>query len=92
MGPGIARLMEEADAEYAECYCAGVPAAEMAAAGFAERDEACPNIIPNYLTPPLYENTEYCYFTIDPDGFMLFKADGDQDRPNITHAWWQQAP
>ena len=70
MGPGIARLMEEADAEYAECYCAGVPAAEMAAAGFAERDEACPNIIPNYLTPPLYENTEYCYFTSDPDGFM----------------------
>ena len=92
MGPGIARLMEEVDAEYAECYCAGVPAAEMAAAGFAERDEACPNIIPNYLTPPLYENTEYCYFTSDPDGFMLFKADGDQDRPNITHAWWQQAP
>ena len=39
-----------------------------------------------------YENTEYCYFTSDPDGFMLFKADGDQDRPNITHAWWQQAP
>ena len=29
------------------------------------------------------QNTEYYYFTNQPDGFVLFKADGDQDRPNL---------
>lgn len=41
------------------------------------------NIIPNYLTPPLCENTEYYFFTSEPAAFTMFKADGDQDRPNI---------
>ena len=36
---------------------------------------------PNYLTA--VQNTEYYYFTNQPDGFVLFKADGDQDRPNL---------
>ena len=40
-------------------------------------------IIPNYLTPPVHENTEYYYFTNKPENFVLFKADGDQDRPNL---------
>ncbi len=85
-GPGIDCLLRESGAEYADCYCAGLPAATMAAAGFAERREDCPNILPNYLTPPLYENTEYYYFTSDPANFMMFKADGDQDRPNLPLA------
>ena len=37
----------------------------------------------NYLTPPVHENTEYYYFTNKPESFVLFKADGDQDRPNL---------
>ena len=41
------------------------------------------SVIPNYLTPPLLENTEYYYFTNKPENFVLFKADGDQDRPNL---------
>ena len=55
----------------------------MAAAGFCERREGDANILPNYLQPPLFENTEYYYFTSDPGRFVLFKADGDQDRPNL---------
>lgn len=84
LGFGIDKLMREEDVEYADCYCAGISAQQMALAGWSERTEDCPNIIPNYLTPPLYENTEYYYFTSDAEHFMMFKADGDQDRPNIT--------
>ncbi len=84
LGTAIGRLMAECGAEYADCYCAGMPKAAMAAAGFCARSEADANIIPNYLTPPLYENTEYYYFTWDPENFTLFKADGDQDRPNLS--------
>lgn len=84
LGPGIDRLMRQTGAEYADCYCAGISPAQMAAAGFCERLEEDANIVPNYLTPPLYENTEYYYATTQTENFLLFKADGDQDRPNLT--------
>ena len=59
------------------------PADVWLAAGFTERVEGDGCIIPNYLTPPVHENTEYYYFTNKPENFVLFKADGDQDRPNL---------
>ena len=42
-----------------DCYNAGIPADVWLAAGFTERVEGDGCIIPNYLTPPLHENTEY---------------------------------
>ena len=84
LGGAIDRLLHQEKAEYAECYNVGIPAAVWAKAGFKERLEGDGNIIPNYLTPPLRDNTEYYYFTNEPEGFVLFKADGDQDRPNLT--------
>lgn len=83
LGAAIDRLMLECGAEYADCYCFGIPANTMAAAGFSERLADDTNIIPNYLNPPLYENTEYYFFTSSTENFTMFKADGDQDRPNI---------
>ena len=83
LGAALDALLARSGAEYADCYCAGVPAAVFAAAGFSERTAGDAAVIPNYLTPPLYENTEYYYFTSAPDGFVLFRADGDQDRPNL---------
>ena len=83
LGKAMDALLMQSGAEYADCYCAGIPAEIFAAAGFSERKEADTTIIPNYLTPPLYENTDYYYFTNQPEDFVLFKADGDQDRPNL---------
>ena len=34
-------------------------------------------------TPPLYENTDYYFFTSALANFTMFKADGDQDKPNL---------
>ncbi len=82
-GTAIDALMQEKKAEYADCYCYGFSEDVFAAAGFCKRGENSKNIIPNYLTPPLYENTEYYFFTSDDENFAMFKADGDQDRPNI---------
>lgn len=81
LGGAIDRLLRESGAEYADCYCAGVPAAVMAAAGFCARTPQDENIIPNYLTPPVAENTEYYFAAQDMAHFSMFKADGDQDRP-----------
>ena len=83
LGGAIDRLLAQSEAEYAELYCAGVPAPVLAAAGFCERREGDMNILPNYVTPPVFENTDYYYFTSRPENFVLFKADGDQDRPNL---------
>lgn len=83
LGAAIDRLLQECGAEYAELYCYGIDPALLAAAGFCERGEKDENILPNYLTPPLYENTEYYFFTNTPENFVLFKADGDQDKPNL---------
>lgn len=83
IGGAIDALLAKTGAEYADCYCAGIPAAIFAAAGFTERREGDGTVIPNYLTPPLCENTEYYYFVNQPEGFVLFKADGDQNRPNL---------
>lgn len=83
LGRAIDGLLQETGAEYADCYCAGIPAETWAAAGFSQRLPGDGVVIPNYLTPPLRENTEYYYFTNQPDGFVMFKADGDQDRPNL---------
>jgi hypothetical protein len=83
MGRAINQLMQQTDAEYADCYCAGVTPQAMAQAGFCQRTEDSPNIIPNYLTPLSQTNTEYYYCTSQPLDFMMFKADGDQDRPNL---------
>ena len=83
LGAAVSRLMADCGAEYADCYCWGIPAHAMAEAGFCARTEDDLNIIPNYLTPPLCENTEYYFFTSEPAAFTMFKADGDQDRPNI---------
>ena len=77
------KLLREAGAEYLDCYNAGIPAAVWRAAGLRERLPGDGVTIPNYLTPPLQENTEYYYFTSAPENFVLFKADGDQDRPNL---------
>lgn len=82
-GVALDALLGAYEAEYIDCYCHGLSAQSMAGAGFSERAEADDIIIPHYLAPPLIENVEYYFFTSDDDGFVMFRADGDQDRPNI---------
>lgn len=72
-------LMEQFQCEYCDMYCWGVDGKK---AGFVERT-GDGNIIPNYLNPLWQKNIDYFFFTSDPVGFTMFKADGDQDRKNL---------
>ena len=83
LGGVIGQLMQQCDAEVTDCYCAGIDKEIFSHAGFLERCEEDAVVVPNYLNPPLFENIEYYYFTNYPENFVLFKADGDQDRPNL---------
>src|SRR5699024_3043631 len=83
LGKALDALLQRSGAEYLDCYNAGIDPAVWQAAGLRERLPGDGVVIPNYLTPPLHANTEYFYFTNRPENFVLFKADGDQDRPNL---------
>lgn len=84
IGHALDRLLHRTGAEYLDCYNAGIAPDIWRRTGLTERLPEDGVIIPNYLTPPLRDNTEYYYFVNQPDGFVMFKADGDQDRPNLS--------
>ncbi|MBQ5782243.1 MAG: hypothetical protein IIV99_02510 [Oscillospiraceae bacterium] len=76
----IDSLMEQYDCEYCDMYCFGVDGSK---AGFVLRTEEDTNIVPNYLNTLLQKNIDYYFFTSYTENFVMFKADGDQDRKNI---------
>ena len=75
----VDELMAQFDCEYCDMYSWGVDGED---AGFVLR-VADENIIPNYLNTLLQKNIDYYFFTSSTENFMMFKADGDQDRMNL---------
>ena len=57
------------------------PAEVWQAAGFTERLEGDGSVIPNYLTPPLLENTEYYYFTNKPETLYCSRLTATRTAP-----------
>lgn len=76
-------LMKENNAEFIDWYAYGADESEMEYAGFSLCSEEQSEIVPIYLSPPVMENVTVTVFVSDPAGFMMFRADGDQDRPNL---------
>ena len=87
-GVGIARISAELDAEYADFWSWGIDPELLAGSGFAPIDPAGATTVPNYFEPFLARNARIlCAFrnrTALP--FRVFRADGDQDRPNRLEA------
>ena len=73
-------LLNKYEAEYVDCYEIGVSDELFKCGGWTKREET-PNIIPNYFSPFEMKNVDIYYFSSDKD-VILFKGDGDQDRPN----------
>ncbi len=76
----VDRLLDEYDAEYIDMYEVGVPDEIMLKAGW-RRVKDSGNIIPNYFSPFQQCNVDINYCS-SHKGVVLFKGDGDQDRPN----------
>lgn len=77
-------LMEEFNAEYVDMYNIGIDASILAESGFSKLDPKGDIIIPNYFEPFEKKNVDirYAYKTNRKVKYMIFKGDGDQDRPN----------
>jgi hypothetical protein len=78
----IDRLMLEQGCEYTDFVAHGFEEAFVSAAGFCLRTADSPNIVPNYFEPFEQKNVDI-WVHYKTEGTLFFKADGDQDRPNI---------
>ncbi len=83
LGGEFLSLLEQKGYEYIDFYTHGF--AEQAAldAGFRKREDGDGNIIPNYFEPFLRENVDI-WAHYQAEGTLFFKADADQDRPNLA--------
>lgn len=82
----LLELMEKNDYEYIDFMEAGIEKESLLLTGFKRRKDYPNLILPNYFEPFLQENIDldYAYKTIDTEtGLIFFKADADQDRPNL---------
>ncbi len=80
------KLLKSEDAEYIDCLNHGIDSCYFFQMGFKEAEKGGETILPEYFAPfeQRYVPMEYCYLTDKADlQYVIFKADGDQDRPNI---------
>ena len=76
----IDKLIEDTDAEYADMYEFGLSGELLEKSGWSKVGNDS-NIIPNYFSPFEQKNVQIFISTTD-DNIVIFKGDGDQDRPN----------
>lgn len=82
LGRSLQHLLKEKQYEYIDFYTLGFPERYIVQAGFRLRTDDDPNIIPNYFEPFSRTNVDiWAHYKYD--GTLFFKADGDQDRPNL---------
>jgi hypothetical protein len=80
-GQVVQSLLDELDAEYADVYTSGMPVDALAQAGFWKVDPEGPEIVPDHFEPFERRNVRLWY-AMKGARTLLFKGDGDQDRPN----------
>ncbi len=73
-------LLEKYHCEYADCYETGVDDLVFTNGGW-KQVVASGNIIPDYFSPFEQQNINI-YYMSEIDNVILFKGDGDMDRPN----------
>ncbi|AZR72074.1 hypothetical protein BBF96_00900 [Anoxybacter fermentans] len=79
------QLIKDNDFEYIDFYTYGFDEESILKAGFKLRTDEDPNVIPNYFEPFVRENIDiWAHYKLE--GTLFFKADGDQDRPNIIRS------
>jgi hypothetical protein len=81
----LSRHINDNNYEYIDFLNYGVPEDIFSKAGFIKLETMGDTIIPMYFEPFLQENKKihFAYKTNIKENIMLFKADADQDRPNV---------
>jgi hypothetical protein len=82
LGAPILALVRRLGAEYADVHNWGIDPALFEAAGFSRVDPSGPTIVPNHFEPFERRNAPIRFALRSTRPAVLFKGDGDQDRPN----------
>ncbi len=81
---GLQKILEKENAEYIDFMNYGIEESFFATIGFEKlnvnKDET---IVPNYFEPYEQRNVPIYFALITETPYVIFKADGDQDRPSI---------
>lgn len=80
IGQELYRLVVNNDYEYVDIMTSGLDQSKMRDNGFNVLDSDGKNIIPNYFEP--FERRNVSVYYQKSTDVVIFKADGDQDRPN----------
>lgn len=78
------KLLIESNAEYIELPCSGLNNDIISNGGWEELDYEENIVIPTYFEPFVKENIQ-TYYQKSDEKLIVFKADGDQDRPNYNN-------
>ncbi len=83
IGTEIEKIMTDNNYEYVDILTNGLPYDIIKQSGFIRREEDDTNvIIPTYFEPFIQKNINL-YYESSNQNLIIFKADGDQDRPNF---------
>lgn len=82
VGAPLRKMMEGMGYEYIDLYAFGVDDDILLKAGFTKKEENSGNIIPDYFSPFVRKNVDINIFWEKETDPIMFKGDGDQDRPS----------
>ena len=82
IGKQIQSLLETEGVEYVDFLNFGISPESFRQMGFEKLDVESNTIIPNYFEPFEKKNVAIISGLDSDDGYVIFKGDGDQDRPN----------
>lgn len=82
IGDALHRILLENNYEYIDLLAGSIEYDILKRSGFRLLKQNDENIIPMYFEPFVRENKFIWYQKSNPD-IVIFKADGDQDRPNV---------
>jgi hypothetical protein len=86
IGPTVLESLRRTGAEYADVYNFGIDPAHFEAAGFTAVDPEGKTIVPDHFEPFERRNVRIPFAIKSEEPVVLFKGDGDQDRPNQVTA------
>lgn len=80
----VQQLLKSENAEYIDCLNHGIEPECFHKLGFKEAKNGGDTILPEYFDPfeQRYVPMEFCYLADKDIDYVIFKGDGDQDRPN----------
>ena len=84
LGSAAEALVHSCDAEYADVYNAGIDPVLFTRAGLTRIDPDGADVVPDHFEPFERRNVRLWFAMKGGGSPVLFKADGDQDRPNAV--------